>query len=529
MRTHLYGLALATAAVTASVASAQTLGSRVEIGAFGQYTAMDKAIKLDNAIGLGVRGGMSVYKWLGVEADIQAGSSKAQRSPFESISYRPFHGLATVTVPLGASQKANLVLGGGYALQVYSGRTTANEYEDGFTGLAGLKLCTGTRWGLRLDGLYDANPSPNEQGLTGTSRHLGVRAGMSYALRGACGAGTPFDWALRIDPASATVNRGADRPYALGAADAAQRPIELRKVMNLTCSSSDAGVATVDNMAKVTAVKAGTATITCKGLVKGIERTASATVTVPPPAWTFTLTPANGTTEVGKTLGFTAKAVDADNVDLGAATWSAENPAIATVAAGTVTCRAAGSTTVTASKTAYGSTKSATATATCTAPPPASIALNGTLFNFDRAIVLTQGRDTLQTVLDAMRRLPNLRISIEGHTDRYGPAAYNTKLADTRAQAVKRELLRMAGKDAAGLEGRIVASSYGEQCLVTSGGADEAEPPPPGRGRVAAGDKAAQAENRRVEIWQLLDGSGAPTSCRSAEQRANRVPFIKLR
>jgi outer membrane protein OmpA-like peptidoglycan-associated protein len=472
---------------------------------------------------------MSVYKWLGVEADIQAGSSKAQRAPFESIGYRPFHGLATVTVPLGSSQKANLVLGGGYALQVYSGRATANVYEDGFTGLAGLKLCTGNRWGLRVDGLYDANPSPNEQGLTGTSRHLGIRAGMSYALRGACGAGTPFDWALRIDPASATVNRGADRPYALGAADASQRPIELRKVMNLTCSSSDAGVATVDNMAKVAAVKAGTATITCKGLVKGIERSASATVTVPPAAWTFALTPANGTTEVGKTLGFTAKAVDSDNVDLGAATWASENAAIATVASGTVTCRAAGTTTITASKTAYGSTKSATATATCTAPPPASIALQGTLFNFDRAVVLPMGQDTLKTVLAAMQRVPSLRISIEGHTDRYGPATYNAKLADTRAQAVRKELLRLAGKDAAGLEGRISVVGWGEQCLITTAGADEAEPPPSGRGRVANSDKAAQAENRRVEVWQLLDGQSAPTSCRSADQRANRIPFSSLR
>jgi outer membrane protein OmpA-like peptidoglycan-associated protein len=264
-------------------------------------------------------------------------------------------------------------------------------------------------------------------------------------------------------------------------------------------------------------------------LVKGIERTASATVTVPPPAWTFTLTPANGTTEVGKTLGFTAKAVDADNVDLGAATWSAENPAIATVAAGTVTCRAAGSTTISASKTAYGSTKSATATATCTAPPPASIALQGTLFNFDRAIVLTRGQDTLRTVLAAMQRVPTLRISIEGHTDRYGPATYNSRLADTRAQAVRKELLRLAGKEAAGLEARILIAAFGEQCLVTTAGADEAEPPPPGRAPVPAADKAAQAENRRVEIWQLLDGDKGPAGCRSPDQRANRIPFSSLR
>jgi hypothetical protein len=148
------------------------------------------------------------------------------------------------------------------------------------------------------------------------------------------------------------------------------RPIEMRKVMNLTCSSSDASVATVDNNAKVTAVKNGTATITCKGLVKKIERSASSTVTVPAPAWTLSLTPASGSTDVGKTLSFAAKAVDADNADLGAVTWSSANASIASVSNGTVTCNAAGSTTITVTKTAYGTTQTKSATVDCKAAVP---------------------------------------------------------------------------------------------------------------------------------------------------------------
>ena len=55
---------------------------------------------------------------------------------------------------------------------VYKGRSTANEYEDGIAALVGLKLCGSGKWGGRLDGLADFNPSPNEQELTGTSMNL---------------------------------------------------------------------------------------------------------------------------------------------------------------------------------------------------------------------------------------------------------------------------------------------------------------------------------------------------------------------
>ena len=94
---------------------------------------------------------------------------------------------------------------------------------------------------------------------------------------------------------------------------------------------------------------------------------------------------------------------------------------------------------------------------------------------------------------------------------------------------MRRELLRLAGKDASSLEGRIAVASFGEQCLVTTSGADEAEPPPPGRRRVAEADRAAQAENRRVEIWQVVEGRGTPTGCRAASERNNRVPFSQIR
>lgn len=527
MKKNLVGMTMLAAAVLAPAAQAQSLGEKIEIGAFGQFTKMDDAIRIDDALGVGGRLGMSVYKWLGVEGDIQFARTKAARNPFEDITYRPFRALGTLTVPVTSGKRASIILGAGYTQQVFAGRVTANEYEDAFTGLVGLKLCGSGKWGARFDGLMDYDPSPQEQALDGTSRQLGLRAGVTYALRGACATAEQFDWSLKMDPASATVNAGSDRQFALSAVDLKARPIELRKVQNLTCSSSDPSVATVDNTGKVTAVKYGTATITCRGMVKKLERTASSTVTVPPPAWTLTLTPRSGTANVGQTLAFTAKAADANNVDLGAIDWSSANASVASVANGTVTCRAAGTTSITASKTAYGSSKSEQASVECRAVN-ARLALDQTLFDFDRAVIKKAGNDSLQVVLDALRRMPSLRISIEGHTDWYGSEAYNNKLAKSRAEAVTRQLLRLAGKDAASIKDRIVTSSFGEQCVLVRDGQNEQEPPPSPRPRVPAADRSAQSPNRRVEIWQL-NGATAPTSCRSMDERNGRMSFGELK
>lgn len=530
MTKPLIALALATLPLAAPNVWAQTVGSRIEVGGFGQFTRLDPAIKLDNVLSIGARANATIYKWFGVETSIQAGPTRAQRSPFERTTYRPFHGLATVSIPLNEGRTSNLILGsGGYVMSVFSGRASPNEFEDGVAGLIGVRLCTGNRWGVRIDGTMDYNPSPNEQPVNGTSTNVGLRVGMSYAMRGTCAGLEWFDWALSVAPSSASVPRGTVRQFALAAAESNGRPIELRKIRQQSCTSNDPSIATVDSTAKVTAVKYGTTTIACRGTFRKIERTATATITVPAPEWTLAVSPSADTADVGQSLTFAAKAVDTDNVDLGAATWSAANDAIVKVSNGTASCIAAGTTTITASKDAYGSTKTASATVTCLQPPVANIALDWTLFDFDRALVTTSGRDTLQTVLEALKRMPTLRISIEGHADRYGSKVYNAKLSENRAQAVRRQLLRLAGKDAAMIAPRLLTASYSERCLLTTAGKDEAEPPPPNRDRIAAVDRRAQSENRRVEIWQLFDGQTPTAQCRTGEERNARVPFNTLR
>ena len=73
---------------------------------------------------------------------------------------------------------------------------------------------------------------------------------------------------------------------------------------------------------------------------------------------------------------------------------------------------------------------------------------------------------------------PDLRVSVEGHTDAMGSDAYNQALSERRAQAVKRYLVS-AGVDASRLE----TMGYGESQPVASNDTED-----------------GRAMNRRVEL-----------------------------
>ncbi|MCC8046410.1 MAG: Ig-like domain-containing protein [Clostridiales bacterium] len=104
-------------------------------------------------------------------------------------------------------------------------------------------------------------------------------------------------------------------------------------------SSSNTSVATVSSSGKVTAKKAGTATITAKA--NGIS--AKCKVTVKDPA--TTLNKASATLEVGDTLILTVTIKGASST----VTWSSSDTSVATVSSsGTVTAKKAGTATITA-------------------------------------------------------------------------------------------------------------------------------------------------------------------------------------
>ncbi len=71
-------------------------------------------------------------------------------------------------------------------------------------------------------------------------------------------------------------------------------------------------------------------------------------------------------------------------------------------------------------------------------PPPAPITidLNGVNFDFDRSTLRPDAVAILNEAVEILRRYPELRVEVAGHTDAIGSDAYNQRLSERRASAV---------------------------------------------------------------------------------------------
>ena len=142
-------------------------------------------------------------------------------------------------------------------------------------------------------------------------------------------------------------------------------------------TSSDTKIATVDSTGKVTAVSAGTASITCTAKDgSGKKATCKVTVTDPTPpkpsvvkVAKITLNKTTASVGKGKTLQLSAT-VTPTNATNRAVTWKSSNTKIATVSStGRVTAKVAGTVTITCTA-KDGSGKKATCKVTVTEPKP---------------------------------------------------------------------------------------------------------------------------------------------------------------
>lgn len=80
------------------------------------------------------------------------------------------------------------------------------------------------------------------------------------------------------------------------------------------------------------------------------------------------------------------------------------------------------------------------------------------LFEFDQARILPASHAILDEIARILRERVDLRIEVQGHTDSFGPRAYNLALSQSRAEAVRAYLLgNNPGIDA----GRILARGFG--------------------------------------------------------------------
>ncbi len=180
---------------------------------------------------------------------------------------------------------------------------------------------------------------------------------------------------VAVLPSTATLSVGGTVVLQAVASDAEGHPISGRPVV---WASSAPQVATIDTSGTVTAVSAGTATVT--GTSGGKTASATITVTVVPIA-SVAVVPGSAALTVGQAASFSAVATDANgNILAGRQTaWSSANAAVATVSSlGLVTAVAAGTTTIRA--TAGGQSGIAQVVVTAVTPPPptavASVVVN---------------------------------------------------------------------------------------------------------------------------------------------------------
>jgi outer membrane protein OmpA-like peptidoglycan-associated protein len=107
------------------------------------------------------------------------------------------------------------------------------------------------------------------------------------------------------------------------------------------------------------------------------------------------------------------------------------------------------------------------------------VATQGIYFATDSAVIRPESTATLKEIGEMLRARPELRITIEGHTDSDGEEAYNLDLSARRARAVKANLVEAFGIDA----GRLETAGLGETRPV----GDNATP-------------EGKQQNRRVEL-----------------------------
>ena len=175
---------------------------------------------------------------------------------------------------------------------------------------------------------------------------------------------------VTVAPASSSLLVGATAQLSATTRDANNNVLTGRVV---TWTSSNSAISTVSASGLVTAIAAGSATITALSETKSGTAAITVSAPAPVPVASVSVSPASSSLLIGATVQLSATTRDANNNVLTGrvVTWTSSNSAISTVSAsGLVTAIAAGSATITA----LSETKSGTATITVSAPAPVPVA-----------------------------------------------------------------------------------------------------------------------------------------------------------
>jgi OOP family OmpA-OmpF porin len=125
----------------------------------------------------------------------------------------------------------------------------------------------------------------------------------------------------------------------------------------------------------------------------------------------------------------------------------------------------------------------AVASAPVPAPAPAAVPAKmsfaaDTFFDFDKSVLKAEGKAKLKELVEKIKNISLEVVIVVGHTDSVGTDAYNQKLSQRRAEAVK---------------GYLVSLGVSKNRIYTEG---KGESEPAADNKTAAG----RAKNRRVEV-----------------------------
>jgi outer membrane protein OmpA-like peptidoglycan-associated protein len=104
------------------------------------------------------------------------------------------------------------------------------------------------------------------------------------------------------------------------------------------------------------------------------------------------------------------------------------------------------------------------------------------LFDFDKAVIKKQYYHKLDEVAAIIKKDPNLKVEVQGHTDGVGTEKYNMGLSQRRANAVREYLIKKGGIAA----NRLTAVGFGKTKPIATNDTPE-----------------GRAKNRRVELQPL--------------------------
>jgi outer membrane protein OmpA-like peptidoglycan-associated protein len=105
------------------------------------------------------------------------------------------------------------------------------------------------------------------------------------------------------------------------------------------------------------------------------------------------------------------------------------------------------------------------------------------LFDFDKADLRKEARPELEKVAAVLKEYPNATARVDGHTDGKGDPAYNQKLSERRAEAIRKWL------EGEGVKTRLSSKGWGKTKPVAPNAKPDGKDDPEGR-----------QKNRRVEI-----------------------------